>query len=142
MIWLVQGSEAIMPSQHDQPTSTPAFGAIVTRMAAAVFMQASLVLLVCAVLAEVTEKGSAPFAAASSLAFGFSSSIALGRGLRAEYEKIFDGAGHLYALALVNYVTSYASFLLLGLRGSPAIPDRPPISPETGTSQDAWREAG
>jgi hypothetical protein len=89
-------------------------------MAAAAFMQASLVLLVCAALAKVTEKALTPFVAASALAFGFSGSVALGRALRADYEKAYDGAGNLYAFALVNYITSYACFLVLGLTGAPA----------------------
>ena len=82
-------------------------------------MQVSFILLACAVLGKLTEKGLSPFLAASALAFSFSGSITLGRSLRAEFESAYDEAGNLYSLTLVNYVTSYASFLLLGLTSLP-----------------------
>jgi hypothetical protein len=115
----VQGSKAIMPPQHDQTAATRTLGAVVFRMAEAAFMQVSFILLACAVLGKLTEKGLSPFLAASALAFSFSGSITLGRSLRAEFESAYDEAGNLYSLTLVNYVTSYASFLLLGLTSLP-----------------------
>jgi hypothetical protein len=59
--------------------------------------------------------------------FGFSlvGGFVLSRGLRAERNSAPAHAGSLYAVALFNYVVSYASFLAGRLVGPWAAPDRP-----------------
>jgi len=99
-----------MTPARGEATSSPNFKAVLYGIALTVLARASLVLAVCIMDASGSQSPG-PRLRTAVLAFGLLGGAALGRGLRAERTVEFEQAGHLYALALVNYFICYAALL-------------------------------
>jgi hypothetical protein len=100
-----------MTPARGEATSSPNFKAVLYGIALTALARASLVLAVCIIMDASGSQSLGPSLRTAVLAFGLLGGAALGRGLRAERTVDFEQAGHLYALALVNYFICYAALL-------------------------------
>lgn len=100
-----------MKARPDHAGLSPMFANVLYQVALTALAQASFVLVACVLMGALSGRGVGAYLPVAGFGFSLVGGFVLSRGLTAERNSAPAHAGNLYAVALVNYAVSYASFL-------------------------------